>query len=155
MDRGMWGHVMCECDFAEGTHAFSESMGFKLFPSRQQLWIAGFLDKGFLMEGSPGSEYFDRFNRSRATFFSPVVPTLHSVVTVRALRWDGFPEVKADLLCESAFLNVSAACLHFDDHAAPCWPVGFHAERTVRELHPTAPCLHRVPKVRHGWFLPR
>lgn len=83
------------------------------------------------MEGSPGSEYFDRFNRSRATFFSPVVPTLHAAVTVRALRWDSFPEVKADLLCESAFLNVSAACLHFDDHAALGWPVCFYAECAV------------------------
>ena len=33
------------------THAFSESMGFRLSPSIRQLWIEGFLDKAFLVEG--------------------------------------------------------------------------------------------------------
>lgn len=83
------------------------------------------------MEGSPGSEYFDRFNRSRATFFSPVVPTLHAAVTVRAFRWDSFPDVKPDLLCEATFLGSPAACLHFDDHAALGWAVSFYSKRAV------------------------
>ena len=69
--------------------------------------------------------------QSRETFFLPVVPVFHSVVVVRALRWDSFPEVKPDFLREATFLDSPTACLYFDDHAAPCWPVRFHAERAV------------------------
>ena len=102
------------------------------------------------MEGFPGSCDFDRFHPEPGNIFiRSVVPAFHAAVTVWALCWDGFPEVEADLLCESAFLDVSAACLYFDDHAALGWPVCFHAERAVGQFHPTPPRFHRVPKVRH------
>lgn len=55
------------------THAFSESMGFKLFPSRQQLWIAGFLDRGFLMEG----EVWSRRKRQFMDKCRDLDPRLH------------------------------------------------------------------------------
>lgn len=76
---------------------------------------------------SPGSSRGEdsKVHPEPGDIFLPVVPALHAAVTVRAFRWDSFPEVKADLLCEATLLDVTAACLYFDDHAALGCPAVF------------------------------
>lgn len=97
------------------------------------------------MEGFPGSGDFDRFHPEPGNIFiKSVVPAFHPVVTVRAFRWDSFPKVKADLLREATFLDSPAACLHFDDHAAPRWPVCFHAERAHQGVSPSVPVFPSI-----------